>query len=187
MSLVRPARQYLPSYVAALERGYCPSTNRSEKRLEELAAIACGADAFLASCEDLEARGAPVVLPDGSRVARLPGFQRWMWDGDFAGSVGLRWQIGTPELPDWCHGHIGYSVAQWKRRRGYATAALRMMLAEARNVGLPYVEVVTSPSNTASQRVILANGGEFIERFRMRPEYGPGDALRYRIAIPAVS
>jgi predicted acetyltransferase len=187
LELVRPARKYLPAYVAALERGYCPSTSRAEKRLEDLAAIAADADAFLSSCEDLEARGAPVVLPDGSRVARLPGFARWLWDGEFAGSAGLRWQIGTPELPDWCHGHVGYSVVPWKRRRGYATAALRLMLPEARKIGLPYVEVVTSPSNTASQRVILANGGEFVERVRMSAAYGPGDVLRYRIAIPAVS
>jgi predicted acetyltransferase len=181
--LVRPAAEYLPAYVAALRRGYSPSTSRPEKRIEELDAIAADADAFIASCEDLEARGAPVKLPDGSRVPRLPGFQRWMWDGDFAGGVGLRWQIGTPELPAWCHGHVGYSVVEWKRRRGYATAALAMILPEARAVGLPYVEVVTSPENVASRRVTVANGGVLIERFPMVAAYGGGDALRYRIPL----
>lgn len=187
LALVRPAHEHLPAYVAALQRGWSPSTSREAKRLEDLDAIAADADAFLASCEDLDARGAPIILPDGSRVARLPGFQRWMWDGDFAGSVGLRWQTGTPELPAWCHGHVGYSVVAWKRRRGYATAALRMMLPEARRIGLPYVEVVTGVDNAASQRVIAANGGTLVERFRMIAAYGAGEALRYRITIPPVS
>ncbi len=183
LALVRPAAEYLPAYVAALERGFSPSTSRAEKRLEELDAIAADADAFLASCEDLEARGAPIVLPDGSRVPRLPGFVRWIWDGDFAGSVGLRWQVATPELPAWCHGHVGYSVVEWKRRRGYATEALRMILPDARRLGLPYVEVVTSPGNAGSQRVIAANGGVLIERFRIAAAYGAGEALRYRIPL----
>lgn len=181
-ALVRPAPEYLPAYVAALRRGYSPSSSRAERRLEELDAIAADAEAFLASCEDLEARGAPVVLPDGSRVQRLPGFVRWMWDDEFAGSIGLRWQPGTPELPAWCHGHVGYGVVAWKRRRGYATEALRLILPEARRVGLPYVEIVTSPENVASQHAIAANGGVLIERFPMIAAYGSGDALRYRIS-----
>ncbi len=178
LALVRPSAEYLPAYVAALRRGYSPSSSRAEKRLEELDAIAADAGAFLASCEDVDARGAPVVLPGGSRVQRLPGFIRWMWDGDFAGSIGLRWQIGTPELPAWCDGHVGYSVVAWKRRRGYATEALRLILPQARKIGLPYVEVVTRPDNIASQRAISANGGVL---------YHGGESLRYRIAIPAVS
>jgi len=181
IALVKPGRQYLPCYVAALERGYSPSTHRPQKRLEDLQAIASDADAFLASCDDVAARGAPVILVDGSRVARLPGFVRWMWDGDFAGSIALRWQTGNPELPEWCQGHIGYSVVPWKRRRGYATAALRLILPEARNAGLPYVEVTTDPSNAASQRVIAANGGVLLGR---KPaSYGSPETLRYRIPL----
>ncbi len=179
--LVRPAAEFLPAYVAALERGYSPSSSREAKRLDELAAIAADAQAFLASCDDVEARGPPVVLDDGSRVARLPGFVRWMWDGDFAGSVGMRWQIGTPELPEWCQGHIGYSVVPWKQRRGYASEALRLILPKARRLGLPYIEVTTDPGNVASQRVITANGGVPLGR---RPAaYGSSAKLRYRIPL----
>ena len=178
---MRPAAEHLPAYVAALERGYSPSTNRAEKRLEELAAIAVDAGAFLASLEDREGKGAPIILRDGSRVARLPGFVRWMWDGEFAGSIALRWQTGKPELPEWCQGHIGYSVVPWKRGRGYATAALHLILPEARGVGLAYVEVTTDPNNFASQRVIAANGGVLLGR--KAAAYGSTETLRYRIEV----
>ncbi|MBV8343669.1 MAG: GNAT family N-acetyltransferase [Candidatus Eremiobacteraeota bacterium] len=179
--LVRPAAKYLPAYVAALKRGYSPSTSRPEKRLQELEAIAADPDAFLGSCENFEGRGTPIKLRDGSHVAPLPGLVRWMWDGDFAGVIALRWQNGTPELPEWCQGHVGYSVAPWKRRRGYATAALRFILLEARQVGLPYVEVTTDPDNTASQRVIAANGGVLLGR--KAAAYGSSETLRYRIPL----
>ncbi|MFN9092377.1 MAG: GNAT family N-acetyltransferase, partial [Alphaproteobacteria bacterium] len=92
MELVWPARAYLPSYVQALERGWSANTVRPQEAQEELARIAADPDAFLRSKVDREARGDPVQLPDGSLVRRLPGFIRWMWDGELCGSIGFRWQ-----------------------------------------------------------------------------------------------
>ena len=75
MTLVWPAREYLASHVAALERGWSPDNERgAEAAREELAAIAANADAFLAS------------------VPRLPGCRRWMWDGELCGAIGFRSQ-----------------------------------------------------------------------------------------------
>lgn len=182
MILVQATQEHLASYVAALERGYSPATHR-DIAAEELARVQKDPDAFLRSLDDREARGAPVTLRDGSSVPRLPGFVRWMWDGEFAGSISLRWQPGTPELPPWCLGHIGYSVVFWKRRRGYATLALRLMLPEARKEGLPYVELVTDFDNVVSQRVILNNGGTLIERFNKGQAQSDADGLRFRIAL----
>jgi predicted acetyltransferase len=122
-------------------------------------------------------------MPDGSFVPRLPSLGRWMWDGEFCGFISLRWQRGTAELPPTCLGHIGYSVVPWKRRLGYASAALAQVLPLARERGLPYVEVVTTPENTASQKVILANGGFLVEEFEKLAVHGGGPALRFRIAL----
>jgi predicted acetyltransferase len=182
--LVWPGRQYLPGYVDALERGWSSDNLRGEAAArEELARIAAAPDAFLASLVDRDAGGDPIVLPDGSTVPRLPGYHRWIWDGEFCGDVGFRWQPGTEALPPTCLGHIGYSVVPWKRGRGYATRALAGMLREASAEGLRYVEVTTDLENVASQRVVLANGGVLVDDFIKPPALGGTRGLRYRITL----
>ena len=186
MKLVWPSRENLPGYVDALERGWSPDNVRGRAATEEqLARIAADADAFLTSLVDKEATGHPITLPDGSVVPRLPGYTRWMWDGEFCGTIGLRWQRGTEALPPYCLGHIGYSVVPWKQRRGYATRALREILPEARDVGLRYVEITTDPDNVPSRRVIEANGGVLVEEFIRPAALGGSPGLRYRVNLRA--
>jgi len=166
IELVRPARAHLVSYKKALERGWSPDNVRLEIAIrEQLAAIEADGDAFLASLDDPDGAQPPLVLPDGSTVKRLPSIRRWVWDGEIAGSIGLRWQPGTAVLPPHVPGHIGYAIVPWKRGRGYATRALSLMLDEARARGLPYVDITTDPGNAISQKVIRANGGLFVEEF----------------------
>jgi predicted acetyltransferase len=164
MELVWPASRFLAGYVDALERGWNADTGRAAvASQEELARIAADADRFVAEQVMREPSGETVTLPDGSQVPRLPGYRRWLWDGEFCGLIGLRWQAGTQELPPHCLGHIGYAVVPWKRRRGYATAALRQLLPEARVEGLTSS---SRPIPTTSRRsVIEANGGVLHERF----------------------
>ncbi|HJR58327.1 MAG TPA: GNAT family N-acetyltransferase [Vicinamibacterales bacterium] len=185
MKLVWPAREYLSGYVAALERGWSPDNIRGTVAAqEELARIAADADAFLTSLVDKEGTGDPVTLPDGKTVPRLPGYRRWLWDGEFCGSIGLRWQPGTEALPPYCLGHIGYAVVPWKQGRGYATRALSQVLREARSEGLRFVEITTDPNNVASQRVITANGGVLVEEFVAPAALGGKRHLRYRVHLP---
>ena len=184
MRLVVPAPEHLDGYADALRRGWSPETERPEAAAEMLAALEADPAAFLAGQDDPDGAGPPIVLPDGSTVPRLPGLNRWMWDDDgFAGSIGLRWQPGTSALPPTCLGHIGYAVVPWKQRRGYATAALRDLLPLAREVGLPSVDVTTDPQNTASQRVVLANGGRLVGEQPLPPEHGAGVVLLFRIDL----
>jgi predicted acetyltransferase len=183
LELVWPAAQYLPGYVYALQQGWSPDNLRPQTALEELAKIARDPDGFLALQVDREAAGPRVILPDGSTVPRLPGYALWMWDGEFCGSVGFRWKPGTTELPPECLGHIGYSVVPWKRRRGYATRALRLLLPQVAREGLPHVDLTTDASNVPSQRVIEANGGTFVERFFKSVAHGGAESLRFRILL----
>jgi len=183
LRLVWPAGEYLASYIHALEQGWSPDNTRAEAGREELARIREDPKRFLAEQVDREARGGPVVLPDGSTVERLPGYKLWMWDGEFAGIVGFRWRPGTTDLPPTCLGHLGYAVVPWKRRRGYATQALAMALEEIRKERLPFIEITTDEDNVASQRVIEANGGRLVERFLKAGAYGGGKGLRYRVPL----
>jgi predicted acetyltransferase len=184
VSLLKPALAELPAYAAALERGWSPDNVRGRVAAEEqLKRIADDAAAFVASLDDPEGKGAPVTLPDGTTAKRLPGFNRWIWDGEFCGLIGFRWKPGTSELPVYVLGHIGYTVVAWKQRRGYATAALKLLLPEARAKGLEYVELTTDPDNIPSQRVVTANGGVLIERFKKPAVYGGAEALRFRITL----
>jgi predicted acetyltransferase len=106
-----------------------------------------------------------------------------MWDGEFCGSIGFRWQRGTSGLPPYVLGHIGYGVVPWKQRRGYATRGLGLMLEHARAEGLDYVELTTDPANEASRKVMLANGAVLVERFTKTDHHGGGESLRFRIDL----
>lgn len=181
-SLDKPSLQRLEGYADALRRGWSPNT-LTDVSGAQLEYIARDPGSFVARLDDPEAKGAPVELPDGSVVARLPGYQLWMWDGEFCGIVSFRWQKGTPALPPTCLGHVGFTVVPWKRRRGYATRALALLLPEARETQLPYIHITTDPDNVASQKVILANGGTLVERFTKTAEFGGSEGLRYRINL----
>ena len=185
VALLVPSLEHLQAYADALERGWSPDNIHGRAAaLEQLARIAEDPAAFVASQDDPEAKGPPIKQPDGSQAERLPGYYRWIWDGEFCGTVGFRWQPGTPELPEHVFGHMGYGVVPWKQRCGYATRALGLILPEARAMGLPYVELTTDDDNIASQRVITANGGVLVERFAMPAAYGgKGGKLRYRISL----
>ena len=184
LRLVPPAHEYLPGYVDALQRGWSPDNIRGAAATEEqLANIAADATMFLDRLVDRDALGPRIGLPDGSTVKRLPGYSYWLWDGEFCGTINLRWQPGTSDLPPHVLGHIGYAVVSWKRGRGYGSAALGMLLPHARSEGLNRVEITTDADNFVSQRVILANGGVLVEAFRKPPQFGGKDSLRFRIEL----
>lgn len=185
MKLLVPALAELDAYAEALRRGgFYPDNSRGQpSALDELPKIAADPVAFVASLDDREGKGKPITQPDGSTVPRLPGYRRWLWDGEFCGHIGFRWQPGTSALPPYVLGHIGYGVVPSKRGRGYATRALALMLPEARKEGLVHVELTTDTDNLPSQKVIIANGGTLVERFRKTEAHGGDEALRWRIAL----
>jgi len=185
VKLVTPRAEFLASYCDALRRGWSPNTVRAEVAVEELEAIAADREGFLRWKTDPDGTGPPIRQADGSLKPRLPGFSLWMWDGEFAGSINVRWQHGTAELPPNVLGHIGYTVVPWKQRRGYGTQALAQLLAdidEMETIDLPHVELTTDDANVASRRVIEANGGRLVERFVMPGHHGGDVGCRYRIS-----
>lgn len=184
IKLVKPSLTDLPSYVAALQAGWSPDNVRKNVAArEQLEKIDVDAEDFLSSLDDPNVIGGPIAMPDGSFVPRLPSIVQWISDGDFCGSIGFRWQQGSSALPPHVLGHIGFSVVPWKRGNGYARRALAMLLPQAKQQGLSYVELTTDPDNIASQKTILACHGVLIERFRKAAAYGSAEALRFRIQL----
>lgn len=155
--LEAPNPAMLPGYAAALRTGWSPNNVRDVSG-EQLAAIEADAAAFLAGT--VWTPDSVVALGDGTTRPRLPDRQFWIVDGEFCGSINLRYLPGTTDLPPHVLGHVGYAVVPWKRRMGVATQALRLVLPVARSVGLPRVMVTTAPDNLVSQRVIAAAGGQ---------------------------
>lgn len=124
LRIVAPMPAYLDSYVKALRRGWSPDNVRGPEIIrEQLERIAKDADGFLATQEDREATAGPVQLPDGSLVPRLPGFHRWLWDGEFCGTISIRWQPGTEDLPPHCLGLIALATSGTRSFHGNNAAA----------------------------------------------------------------
>jgi predicted acetyltransferase len=160
LSLVAPCPEMVADYISAMLAGWSPSTTR-DISATEIAALRADEAAHLRSLAFGEGL---VTLADGSQAPRLPGKTFWMWDGGFCGSINFRHVPGTEELPSHVSGHIGYSVVPWKRRRGYGTKALALMLASVRDTGLARVRLTCDETNMFSRAVIERNGGVLIGR-----------------------
>ncbi|WP_457252680.1 GNAT family N-acetyltransferase [Pedococcus sp. P5_B7] len=86
----------------------------------------------------------------------------WVVDDEdgYVGSLALRHELTPFLLRE--GGHIGYSIRPSARRRGHATAALRLALPVARqDLGLDRVLVTCLESNEGSRRAIESNGGVY--------------------------
>ncbi len=186
VKIITPSIDYLESYQAALRQGWSPNTLRPQAATEELDAISKDPHGFILGLTDLEAKGEPIKMPDGSFAKRLPGFMSWIWDGEFCGVIGFRWQPGTEELPPHVPGHVGYSVVPWKSGKGYATSALSQLLEQIGFTGLRHVSITTDPGNRASQRVLEKCGAVFGGEFQKASALGGGSAYRYRIDLDGV-
>ena len=103
----------------------------------------------------LDERARGVNLPPG----HVPSTFLFAFEGDrIVGRVSIRHRLNAYLLR--IGGHIGYAVVPEFRRRGYATAMLRLALDFARDtVGLDRVLVTCDDDNIGSIRTIEKNGG----------------------------
>ncbi|MGK4581733.1 GNAT family N-acetyltransferase [Kitasatospora sp. HPMI-4] len=114
-------------------------------------------------------------LRDDPRVLYQPGLPPltilWWTEGEhYLGRLSIWHRLH----PDWAHsGYIGYDVRPTARRRGHATAMLAAAMPTVHALGIDPVLVTVRAHNTASRRVIEANGGQLVQQ--------DGDRLRFHL------
>lgn len=75
----------------------------------------------------------------------------------FVGAVNIRHYLNEDLLQ--CGGHIGDGIRPSERRKGYATAMIRLALEECRKLGIPKVLMTCDRDNVGSAKSIMNNGG----------------------------
>ncbi|WP_372459879.1 GNAT family N-acetyltransferase [Streptomyces anatolicus] len=106
----------------------------------------------------------------GVRAGFVPMTTLWWATGDqMLGRLAIRHRLTRPLAE--VGGHIGYDVRPSARRRGHATAMLAAALPIAASLGITRALLTVDGTNTASRRVIEANGGAFLDTV--------GDKCRY--------
>ncbi len=121
-----------------------------------------GNDRYRLALEDFDAYLAKLhQFQDASQipVGWVPGVEFWLEDdvGEIVACMRLRFWL-TPAL-EADGGHIGYDVRPSSRRRGFGTAALALVLPEARRRGLERVRITVDSNNLPSIKIVERNGG----------------------------
>ncbi len=81
-------------------------------------------------------------------------------NGADVGMAQLRMRLSySAHVPPDCASHVYYEIAAAWHGRGYGTALLGLMKAEAARLGFARLIVVCHAGNLASRRVIEKNGG----------------------------
>lgn len=168
LSLIQPAVEYEQSY-----RSYIRELGDSERYPFTLD---FEYDDFPALVTHLNNCALGLDLPDGW----VPHTTFWLVEnGEIVGVSSLRHRM-TDRLKR-LGGHIGFGVRPSAQGRGIAKELLRLTLIEAGRLGISDVLVICLKSNTASSRVIQANGGKLESEYSV-PEYA-GKLQRYVIPV----
>ena len=169
IKLVEPSVEYKDSYLSALEE-------RLDKKEILDTVIADPGNDFAVFVKNLKDESLGINMKPG----RVPQTTYWIIDKDgFAGRISVRHELNEDLLK--LGGNIGYIVKLSKRRKGYATKALKLVLPKVRELGLKKVLLTCNNTNIASKKVIESAGG-ILENEVIGKE-GEPNKLRYWIDL----
>jgi predicted acetyltransferase len=85
-------------------------------------------------------------------------------DGKIIGRAQLRHKPSKSNImPEGFENHIFYEIKPEFRNKGYATETLRLLLKEAKKLGLNEVIITIASDNVPSQKVAEANGAILVD------------------------
>lgn len=147
-SLILPDPAYRDSFIEAMDEfGPSELTMAVERRLAR-----SDFDAYLRTVGGWR-RG--IGLPPGW----VPVTTFWLVDErSYIGSTSVRHELND-YLLRW-GGHIGYSIRPSCRRRGHGTEICRLVIEEARKLGIERILITCDDDNPGSRKIIERNGGE---------------------------
>jgi predicted acetyltransferase len=145
VALVEPSPDLMSELLSMAEEYQSASDNRYQAVIEDSAAF----------IRKLELYSKGIDLPSGF-VSTTTFFL--LSNNRIIGRSSLRHRL-TAELANE-GGHIGYDIRPSERRKGYGTLILKLMLNNARSMGLDRVLVTCDVDNVASARIIQKNGGK---------------------------
>jgi|GEM_PF-1892804 len=181
LRLVLPDSAYLSSYLEALEEGYRPfvrltvDSNIIRKIKED------PTDHF----ELLNYQGGSTSFSDGIAFERVPSMHYWLVEAETKTFIGaLDCRFGLNERLRLIGGHIGYNVRPTMRRKGMATAMVKLSFPKFLARGIQRVLISCGDRNLGSIKVIEGCGGVLEDKVpNPFPEEG-ALARRYWVDIP---
>lgn len=175
--LAHPSMRHARSHVAALREGFRRGVQEvvSEQRIREVERD------FAAYLALITRQGGNIRLPTGAILPKVPFSLFWLSEGDeFIGEISVRHELNAWLLQE--GGHIGYGIRPTRQGRGYGKRMLALALAECPRLGVERALLTCLEDNSASARIIEANGGR-LENVIADPS-GRGRLRRYWIDIP---
>ncbi|MDR1694426.1 MAG: GNAT family N-acetyltransferase [Lactobacillaceae bacterium] len=158
MELAKPSLEYRKSFIEAVNEGFSFSSLRDFTE-EEKQKINNDFESFFKEKYDRVFAPAKIICEDGNSYDKVPDTTYWLVDeGEFIGQFSLRHYLN--DFLFMHGGNIGYVIRPSKRKMGYATKGLGLVLTEARKLGLDKVMISAKEENIGSWKAIEKNGGE---------------------------
>jgi len=111
---------------------------------------------YLESLEDLR-------VGFNLEFGRVPSSAFWLTDGKhYLGSGDVRHHLNKPLKT--FGGHIGYSIRPAVQNKGLGTIQLKMLLREAKKLGIKIARITCFDENAASASIIEKCGGVLVEK-----------------------
>ena len=155
-----PSLSIFPSYIEALEEGHRMGIGKAASEEEILEKKENPKNTIQNFNKDK--KGDTFESPDGSIFDCVPYEHLWLSKDDvFIGEVSFRHELN--EFLTGFGGHAGYGIRPSYENQGYGTLALKLLRERAYSMGIERLLITCSPDNPASEKIIVNNGGEFID------------------------